>query len=105
MTALAAEQTSFDTNDFANNPEPRCQRLLLLGVSSSMAGTPISALTRGLQSPREDLAADTLANKRVELAVVTFSPVQLLQPLTTAADFEPPAVTASRDTPMAAAGH
>ena len=100
MTALAAEQTSFDTNDFANNPEPRCQCVLLLGVSSSMAGTPISALTRGLQSPREDLAADTLANKRVELAVVTFSPVQLLQPLTTAADFEPPAVIASGDAPM-----
>jgi uncharacterized protein YegL len=103
MTALAAEQTSFDTNDFATNPEPRCQCELLLDVSSAMAGTQISELTRGLQSPREDLAADTLANKRVELAAVTFSPGQLLQPLTTAADFEPPAVTASGDTPMGAA--
>jgi uncharacterized protein with von Willebrand factor type A (vWA) domain len=40
MTALAAEQNSFDTNDFASNPEPRCPCVLLLDISSSMAGAP-----------------------------------------------------------------
>jgi uncharacterized protein YegL len=67
-----------------------------------MAGAPISAPNRSLQSLREDLAADTLANKRVAPAV-TFGPVQVLQPFTTAAKFEPPARAASGDTPMGAA--
>jgi uncharacterized protein YegL len=67
-----------------------------------MAAAPISAPNRGLQSLREDLAADTLANERVAPAV-TFGPVQVLQPFSTAAKFEPPAGTASGDTPMGAA--
>jgi uncharacterized protein YegL len=103
MTALAAEQISFDTNDFASNPEPRCPCVLLLDVSSSMAGAPIGELNRGLQSLREDLAADSLATKRVELAIVTFGPVQVLQPFTTAGEFEPPELAANGDTPMGAA--
>jgi Mg-chelatase subunit ChlD len=93
----------FDANNFATNREPRCPCALLLDVSSSMARAPISELDRGLQSPREDLAADTLTNKRVELAIVTLGPAQVLQPFTTTAEFEPPALTAGGDTSMGAA--
>jgi uncharacterized protein with von Willebrand factor type A (vWA) domain len=34
------EQISFETNDFASNPEPRCPCVLLLDVSGSMNGRP-----------------------------------------------------------------
>ena len=41
------EQTPFGTNDFAENPEPRCPCLLLLDTSGSMGGTPITELNAG----------------------------------------------------------
>ena len=31
-----SDQISFETNDFASNPEPRCPCVLLLDVSGSM---------------------------------------------------------------------
>jgi uncharacterized protein with von Willebrand factor type A (vWA) domain len=37
-------QKPFGTDDFALNPEPRCPCLLLLDVSGSMAGEPITEL-------------------------------------------------------------
>lgn len=37
-----SDQISFDTNDFASNPEPRCPCVLLLDVSGSMNGTFLS---------------------------------------------------------------
>ena len=67
-----ADQVPFGTDNFAENPEPRCPSVLILDVSASMKGEPIAELNAGLQVYRDELAADPLAAKRVEVAVVSF---------------------------------
>lgn len=85
-----SEQITFATSDFASNPEPRCPCILLLDVSGSMNGRPINELNAGLVTFRDELLADPLALKRVELGIVTFGPVHVEQPFTSAANFFPP---------------
>jgi uncharacterized protein YegL len=102
------EQTPFsfgpsDPSELAENPEQRCPCVLLLDTSGSMAGLPIQELNRGLKAFQEELAADTLGRKRVELAIVTFGPVKLLTDFVVAENFQPPELTAEGDTPMGAA--
>ncbi len=98
-----SEQITFATSDFASNPEPRCPCILLLDVSGSMSGRPINELNAGLVTFRDELLADPLALKRVELGIVTFGPVHVEQPFTSAANFFPPILFARGDTPMGAA--
>lgn len=95
-----SEQITFATSDFASNPEPRCPCILLLDVSGSMSGRPINELNAGLVTFRDELLADPLALKRVELGIVTFGPVHVEQPFTSAANFFPPILFAQGDTPM-----
>jgi uncharacterized protein YegL len=98
------EQIPFGTNDFAENPEPRVACILLLDVSGSMAGAPIAELNEGLTAYKDELAADSLASKRVEVAVVTFGGVvQTVCDFTTAEGFHPPTLTATGNTPMGGA--
>jgi len=65
------EQVGFDDVGFVGNPEPRCPCLLLLDTSHSMQGRAISELNSGMVTFKDQLATDTLAMKRVEIAVVT----------------------------------
>lgn len=97
------EQISFGPIEFADNPEPRCPCLLLLDVSGSMQGKPIAELNAGLSLFKDELAADALAMKRVEVGIVTFGPVQIALPFQGAASFYPPSLAAQGDTPMGAA--
>lgn len=81
--------------EFAHNPDPRCPCILLLDTSGSMQGDPIKALNDGLRRFKEDLIGDTLAVKRVEVAVITFdSEVRVIQDFVTPDDFIPPVLTA-----------
>jgi uncharacterized protein YegL len=98
-----SEQVPFGTESFADNPDPRCPCLLLLDSSQSMSGTKITGLNDGLQAFKDELLADSLAMKRVEVAVVTFGPVQVVNEFVAAGQFIPPALQASGDTPMGAA--
>jgi uncharacterized protein YegL len=95
-----SDQRPFGTDDFAENPEPRCPCLLLLDVSGSMAGAPIQELNAGLVSLRDELIADELASRRVEVACVTFGPVNVATGFEPAAVFQPPWLKAAGDTPM-----
>ena len=96
-----AEQTPFAAVEFASNPEPRCPLVLLLDVSGSMAGAPIRELNDGLQSLQMDLLGDSLASQRVEVSIITFGgTVQTVTPFVTAAQFFPPTLVTSGDTPM-----
>lgn len=97
------EQKPFGTSDFALNPEPRCPCLLLLDVSGSMAGEPIQELNAGLRAFRDDLVIDELASKRVEIACITFGPVNVATEFEVASVFQPPWLKAEGDTPMGAA--
>jgi uncharacterized protein YegL len=94
------EQVLFSGAEFADNPEPRCACLLLLDTSGSMSGAAIDELNSGLRSFSDDLKADALASKRVEVAVVTFGPVQVNCDYTSASQFAPTELQASGDTPM-----
>ena len=98
------EQIPFGTNSFAENPEPRVPCVLLLDVSSSMSGERIAELNAGLGVYKEELMSDSLAAKRVEVAVVTFGgQVETVIDFTTAESFSPPTLVPNADTPMGAA--
>jgi uncharacterized protein YegL len=103
LDAHCPEQIPFGTDSFADNPEPRCPCLLLLDTSQSMMGAPIAALNSALVGLKKDLSSDSLAIKRVEIAVVSFGPVYVHNEFHTASHFIPPALSASGETPMGAA--
>jgi uncharacterized protein YegL len=98
------EQIPFGTDSFAENPEPRVPCVLLLDVSSSMMGEKIAELNSGLSVYKEELTSDSLAARRVEVAVVTFGgTVDVVVDFTTAENFHPPVLESRADTPMGAA--
>jgi uncharacterized protein YegL len=95
------DQIPFAPNDFAINPEPRVASILVLDVSGSMLGTPVSQLNEGIRAYKNELAGDSLASKRVEVCIITFGgQVAVLNDFTTADNFIPPELQAEGDTPM-----
>ena len=96
-------QIPFGTDDFAANPDPRCPCVLVLDVSGSMSGAPIQQLNDGLQHFREELLADPQAARRVEVATVTFGPVNVLHEFVGAESYAPAQLVTQGDTPMGAA--
>jgi uncharacterized protein YegL len=121
------DQIPFPDPEFVDNPEPRCPCVLLLDTSGSMkdekkvslALTPVQRLTSdtasartvrpidelnaGLVAFRNELMADELAVKRVEISLVTFGPVRKLTDFQPPDVFRPPTLNAEGDTPMGAA--
>lgn len=97
------DQVPFGGVEFADNPAPRCPCILLLDTSGSMSGAKIAELNNGLRTFQEELRADSMAAKQVEVAIITFSPVQMIQDFVTADTFQAPTLVASGDTPMGVA--
>jgi uncharacterized protein YegL len=98
------EQIPFDgfgAAEFAENPEPRVACVLLLDVSGSMSGRPIDELNEALVTFKDTLAADSLASRRAEIAIVTFGgAITTEQDFVTAEHFTPPVLQSRGDTPM-----
>ena len=97
-------ESRFDEQvEFADNPESRCPCVLLLDTSGSMHGERIEALNNGLRAFRSDVLRDSLASRRVDVAVVTFnSAVRVVQPFITIDRFKPPTLLAAGKTSMGA---
>lgn len=98
-----AGASPFTAAEFADNPEPRCPCALILDVSGSMSGQPIQELNQGLVAFKDELMADPLAAKRVEVAIVTFGPIQVVADFQTADLFQPPTLSPQGDTPLGGA--
>ena len=97
------EQKPFGDAAFAENPENRCPVILLLDTSFSMKGVKMEQLNEGLQTFQRELADDSLAAKRVEVAVVGFGPVTSHVDFTEAQYFRAPWLEADGGTPTGAA--
>src|SRR5690349_19714879 len=97
------EQQPFASAEFVDNPEPRCACLLLLDTSASMSGAKINQLNEGLRAFEEELKADSLSAKRVEVAIVTFGPVQVQTDFTQVSHFYATELQTTGDTPIGAA--
>ncbi|RDH76829.1 VWA domain-containing protein [Mycolicibacterium moriokaense] len=99
-----SEFWSVEVND--ENPDPRVACVVLVDVSGSMQGEPIAALERGFAAFTQYLHNETLASKRVEVAVVTFGTVAtVLVPMQEARSLQPARFTASGTTNMSAGIH
>jgi uncharacterized protein YegL len=103
MMSELHEQVPFSDAAFAENPEPRCPCLLLLDTSGSMSGRPVGELNQGVRSFKDELVADPMAVKRVEVGIITFGPVKVEMEFQTADSFTPPTLIAGGETPMGAA--
>jgi uncharacterized protein YegL len=122
------EYAGFNASEFVDNPEPRVPCVLLLDTSGSMSEvvgnydqetgqtvmqdgqmynvvsggtTRIDLLNEGLVTLKETLAADSLASRRAEIAIVTFGgTVTTIQDFVTAENFQPPRLQTAGSTPM-----
>jgi uncharacterized protein YegL len=87
--------------DIHGNADRRCPTLLLLDVSASMSGKPLEELQAGLTQYIDEVAADSLAKRRLEIAIVTFGgSVQVVQEFATPDRIVVPTLVATGDTPM-----
>lgn len=86
--------------EFANNPDPRIPCILLLDSSGSMAGRKIDELNAGVVMFKDEVLKDAKAARSVEIAVISFGPVQVVNDFVSPVDFVPPLLVAGNDTPM-----
>jgi uncharacterized protein YegL len=86
-----------------SNPDPRVACVLVLDTSGSMQGEPIDQLNQGLQQFIQEVQSDSIAASRVELAIVTFGPVDTIQTFAPITSINVPTLDASGDTPLGAA--
>lgn len=101
ITQKPAFSFGIEGTDLPENTDPRCPTLLLLDTSGSMNGAPIAELQAGIVQYVDELSADALAKRRVEVAIVTFGgEVQIASAFASPDRLATPTLTASGNTPM-----
>lgn len=104
MNLQLAQQPFNGTNleDLILNNEPRSPTKFLLDISGSMnSNGRIHQLNKGLALLLNNIAADSLAVKRCEVAIITFgSTATLIQDFATVDQITPPVLSASGSTHM-----
>jgi uncharacterized protein YegL len=68
-----------------------------------MKGKPIEELNAGVMVLKDELSADPLASRRVQMAVITFGPVETVTEFVDAGQWSPSQLACKGDTPMGAA--
>lgn len=87
-----------------SNPDPRVACALLLDTSGSMSGDRIRSLNDGFALFCSEIRSDPLAQKRTEVAVITFGDTARVEiPFTEGRDLEPREFHAGGGTPLGAA--
>lgn len=86
-----------------NNADPRCACVLVLDTSSSMEGAAIDQLNAGLAQFIKEVSKDKTARTRVEVAIVTFGPAQVVQVFAPIDHIRAPKLVANNNTPMGSA--
>lgn len=80
--------------------QPHVATVILVDTSESMSGN-LGAVNEGLKFLKEDLEADDLASKRVDLAIVTFDDnTQVVHSFSSIENFEAPTLTTGGSTGM-----
>lgn len=87
------------SDDLFLNTERRCPVVLLLDTSASMQSS-IDLVNLGLRDLRSDLISDPLASQRVEICIITFGPVMVVQDFVTVDRWTVPRLRARGETPM-----
>jgi uncharacterized protein YegL len=87
------------TAESPENYEQKCHCVLILDVSSSMAGPPMAQLNEGLAAFHRAVMQDYVAAQRLEISVVTFgSAVSVVQEPALVTNFEMPRLVANGST-------
>lgn len=92
-----------DEVEVGNPQQPHVATVLLLDTSGSMDGVNIASVNQGLATFKEEVMADEVASKRVDLALVTFGEqVTVVQDFSSIETFDSPELKAYGATPMGA---
>ena len=92
------------TDEFLDNPEPRCPCILVLDCSASMMGARIEALNEAVAVFKEEVCEDQLTALRAEVGIIAYShKINVVQDFVTVQEFTPPQLTANGGTRIAAA--
>lgn len=98
---MTTDQNPF-SGESPKNYEQKCACVLVLDVSGSMAGDPLTELQSGLQVFRDAVLADFVASQRLEVSLVTFcSDVQTAFPFSGLDGTTFPTLTAQGTTKLA----
>ena len=87
-----------DKDEFRHNSEERCAIVLVLDKSASMAGERVRLLNEAVAKFKSNLTEDSLAARKVDVAVNEFNNLARFHPFRNATQWQPPIIEAAGGT-------